>query len=100
MKSKIFSVPPDLMVQFADELLEMELKSEITGTTDDEVLITVFHTDEEREAVYKLIAWLDDQIPDEEDEEESDEDEEDEEESDEDEEEEDESDEDEEDEDR
>lgn len=90
MKSKIFSVPPDLMVQFADELLEMELKSEITGTTDDEVIITVFHTEEEREAVYKLISWLDDHIPDEEEEDEEEEDEEsdeDEEESDEDEEE-------------
>lgn len=65
MKTKQFSIPLDALVEFAEQLLENDLTNEIIGITDDnEILITVSYSPEERQNVFGLMEWVEDHIED------------------------------------
>ena len=59
MKS-IFNVPADLVMEFAEGLVEHELTNEIIGTTtDNELVVEVEYSREERDAVNELMDLVD-----------------------------------------
>ena len=56
MRKMTLTVPADSMVEFARIIEENELDNTITGLTEDEdILIEVQYSNEERQAVYELI---------------------------------------------
>ena len=56
MRKMTLTVPADSMVEFARIIEENELDNTITGLTEDEdILVEVQYSNEERPAVYELI---------------------------------------------
>ena len=56
MRKMTLTVPADSMVEFARIIGENELDNTITGLTEDEdILVEVQYSNEERQAVYELI---------------------------------------------
>lgn len=63
MKSKVFEVPSELLVEFSALLAETELVNEIQGSTeDDEVIIEVNYSAKQKAAIQELIEWLEDAL--------------------------------------
>jgi len=59
MKKKQFSVPADLMADFAGKLDEFDLDNEIKGTTDDgDISVIVHYNSDQRLDVFELTEWL------------------------------------------
>ena len=68
MRKMTLTVPADSMVEFARIIEENELDNTITGLTEDEdVLVEVQYSNEERQAVYELIELTEAEDDDEED---------------------------------
>jgi hypothetical protein len=63
MKSKIFTIPKDSMVEFSDKLTDLELTNEITGITEDEeITIEVSYEPDEKQNVFDLMEWVEDNV--------------------------------------
>jgi hypothetical protein len=62
MKRKTFEIPIDNVIEFADLLTENELTNEITGTSDDAIIVEVRYEPDEREAVFNITEWYEDTV--------------------------------------
>jgi hypothetical protein len=68
MKRKVFEVPPDLIVDFAQIIEDNELDNVIEGVTDDgDIEITVEFNPKQKEAIKELGEMIDDYHEEEED---------------------------------
>ena len=76
MLHREFEIPAENMADFSEMLAETELANEVKGTNDDgEIIIEVSYSSKEREKVFDLIQWVEENVEiDEESEEDSDED--------------------------
>ena len=63
MSRKItMEVPPELIGDFTEKLIELELENSITGKNDDdEILVDIFYEKEETSAIDELEEFLDEQ---------------------------------------
>ena len=56
MKNRIFCIPVDSIIEFAEIISENELEGIITGTNDDEVEISIdYEPEEHSEAILEMI---------------------------------------------
>ncbi len=62
MKNKMFEVPQDLISEFAEKVLDLELVNRIVGTGEDTVTIEIRYEAQEKEALYDLIEWYDENV--------------------------------------
>lgn len=63
MKTKKFEIPVDSMLEFAEQLIENELTNEIIGTTDeDQIVVEVSYSPDERQSMFALVEWFEDNI--------------------------------------
>ncbi len=62
MKSKKFEVPQDLICEFAEKLVELELVNRIVSSDNDVVTIEVRYEAQEKEVLYDLIEWYDENV--------------------------------------
>ncbi|MFZ4521082.1 MAG: hypothetical protein ACOYNC_05225 [Bacteroidales bacterium] len=62
MKKKKFEVPQDLMSEFAEKVVELELVNRIVGVEDDIVTIEIRYEAQEKEVIYDLIEWYDENV--------------------------------------
>ncbi|MEI6765060.1 MAG: hypothetical protein WCM76_05420 [Bacteroidota bacterium] len=64
MKKKSFEIPASELAGFAELLQETGLRNEIAGKgeEDDNIIINIFYQPDERQAVYELMEWVDDNI--------------------------------------
>jgi hypothetical protein len=62
MKIKKFEVPQDLICEFAEKLVELELVNRIVSSEDEVVTIEVRYEAQEKEALYDLIEWYDENV--------------------------------------
>ena len=68
MKKRIFEVPTDNMADFAEVLEESNLENEICGKSDnDDIIVKVYYEPNEREQIFDLVEWYEDNIETEED---------------------------------
>ena len=62
-KTKKFKIPSDNMVGFASELSDLGLSNEITGVDDDDnIIVEVSYDSNERNELFELMAWYDDNV--------------------------------------
>lgn len=63
MAKKKFSIPDDNMLDFVTQLLESELKNEITEIDDNDcIVISVYYNPNDRNQLFELMAWYEDNI--------------------------------------
>lgn len=63
MKTKSFEIPADSITGFVEQLEESELNNEIKGLGEDEkILIDVFYEPSERQAMFDLQEWVEDNV--------------------------------------
>ena len=62
MKTKRFEVPQDLVCEFAEKVLELELVNRIVDAQDDIITIEIRYDAQEKEALYDLIEWYDENV--------------------------------------
>jgi hypothetical protein len=63
MLRKQFEIPTDSIAEFTELLAETELANEIKGTNDNgEIIIEVAYNSVERDKVFDLVEWCDDNI--------------------------------------
>jgi hypothetical protein len=62
MKIKKFEVPQDLVCEFAEKIVALELVNKIVGSDDDVVTIEIRYDAQEKEALYNLIEWYDENV--------------------------------------
>ena len=62
MKNKMFEVPQDLISEFTEKVLDLELVNRIVGTGEDTVTIEIRYEAQEKEALYDLIEWYDENV--------------------------------------
>lgn len=63
MRNKKFEIPVDCMSDFAEVLADSELENEICGRSDnDDIIIKVHYEPEDREKVFELMEWIEDNV--------------------------------------
>lgn len=62
MKIRNFEIPVDFIIEFADLLLEKELTNEIVETSDDTITIEIQYDSDDKDAVFDLIEWYDENV--------------------------------------
>lgn len=62
MKSKLFEVPAESVIEFAEKMLELELVNRITGTGDETLEIEIRYDSGDKEALYELMEWFDEHV--------------------------------------
>jgi len=62
MKTKKFEIPSDLMAEFAELLSDSCLENEISGRADENIIVSVNYEPEERQQLYELLEWYDDNV--------------------------------------
>jgi hypothetical protein len=63
MRTKLFNVPTDLLVEFSEMLVDNELVNEIKGSTEDEsIVIEVSYGSDQKGSIHDLTEWLEENI--------------------------------------
>ena len=63
MRTKLFNVPTDLLVEFSEMLVDNELVNEIKGSTEDEsIVIEVSYGSDQKGPIHDLTEWLEENI--------------------------------------
>jgi hypothetical protein len=63
MSTRIFEVPSEDVLDFAERLDELELSNQIVGRNDsDEIIIEVFYSHQQKSEVLDLVDWFTDNI--------------------------------------
>lgn len=63
MKLKTFTIPIELISNFAENIAELELENEIAGNTEDnEIIINIYYEQDEKMKVFDLTEWVENNL--------------------------------------
>lgn len=68
MRNKTFYVPTELLAEFSEMLVDNGLVNEIKGTNDNEIIIEVSYSNDQKGSILDLTEWLEENTQDEQDE--------------------------------